>query len=126
MEKQILLASGYALLLKIRANYFKELTSPVYIKLTMSKKFGSKFGAMYETKEYQGQMVHEIKIAFVVFWDNDYLKEVITHELCHALQAEQDLELSHNRAFFAKLDYILVQQGLPVTSLEYRKAIKQY
>lgn len=132
MHKKLLLSEAYGIMHMIKFAHFN-LENPVYLKITESTKFSSRYAAMYEQKfmpddEEQKNTIHEIKLSFLQFKnDKNFLVETLAHELCHCEQLECGfITLDHNRAFFSRLDYVLAQLGLPPTNAEYRKVIKQY
>lgn len=126
LDKNLLLSQSYEILHDVKNKHFN-LQNPVYLKISISKKFNSKFAAMYEDKgEFENEIIHEIKLSSELAKNFHYLAESIIHELVHAEQVEQGVSVDHNRAFFSRLDYVLLQVGLPVTELTYRQAIKRY
>lgn len=127
MEKHLLLAAAYKIMHEMRERHFRMLKAPVYLKVSTNKAWCNKYSAMWELKELNGCPVHEIKLSYFHLLDVAFLKETIIHELVHCQQWEGGkLDTPHNRAFFARLDYVLAQEGMPSTSKEYRKAIKKY
>lgn len=129
MDKAILLAKAYEIMLDISKTHFS-LKNPVILKIRTSKKFNAEFAGMWsDISEEEGVTLHQIELAYNCHINNDsQLAEVLAHELCHAEQYEKGgtKKVLHNRVFFSRLDYVLFQIGLPATDLQYRKLIKRY
>lgn len=128
---KILESEAYKMAHELNKAHFS-LALPIVCKITKSKKFCSKFAAMWTLKEcanFQGETIeyHEIKISWCAAMDKPHFLETIAHELVHCQQWERGISKTpHNRAFFSRLDYVLAQIGLPRTAKEYRAAIKKY